>query len=998
MDQQIQQAVEIALSGTADLNLKNQAYEFINQIKSTEEGYKSCLDILMKSTSSISSINEGLKFFIFQVIDENMSKLNNEQLLNLNSNLFEYLKTLIAHNQVDQPYLKNKLAGLFGNLFCHVYLSVYPSFLKELLNLIQSFTNTLSLEYYTRVLIAIHYEIGDKFISRSREIQERNNLLKDAIRVNDMNQLVASWSKILQQQPLNGIINDDILNNTLKIIGLYIGWMEINLFISNDFLNSIFQYLKIDNEKNQTCLTLIELISKKMKPSNKLELITLLDLTNVITTIEDDDIEFIENLSKLTNQIGLELIIVLESEPNFLNDINQQFLKLWPLILEFLNHEYDDVSQQVFSFIQQYLLICKKFTQLISFDLFSTLLNKIIIKMKFDEDDNGLEVDEQFNEIRSKLKTFQDTIAILIPNLYIETLPMIIEQSIFQTLNDNDTTTNNNNNNDSTSKIWITIELGLFQLNNYGDSLKNNNINVPKQEIYTSKPYQIFQDFLVRLINNSSQILSINHPKIQLSYFEIIVRHYSLKLISNDLTLKILESFSSQYGLFNQTELVRMRCWYLFSRFIKLTKPNIDGATLETLLMKIQPLLIIEAELPTKDEDDEIVEKGNFNNQLSLFESIGLLITIINNNDFTIKLIDLIFQPLFDNLQTCISRDDKLINPIIPLQAHHSLMALATIVRGFECEYSPELVLKINNASQVVLFTLESFNKFEIVREASRFSFARFIPILKDESNNHLSKLISLILATPNLKINELSDFLSFIGQITHQFKNNDNIYQLLNSLLTPLINKIYDCLNISDEYPDLIRDKYNLKKSYMNFVSSIILNNQTSLLITETNKQIFPRVLTSFVDYAYDITEPSISKLAIVQLANIINIIGGNNGKLNDPNDKYSENLSPIDGIDQFLMDATVKLTFELPFSKAEFDLKDAQYKNLSQELSLLLKAYQTHQQDQEFLLFLANYLNNMGMDQQKLNDLGSNLVKLDQKTFKKYYTNFLTELKKAT
>lgn len=977
MESQIQQAVEIALSGTADPNLKNQAYDFINHVKSTEEGYQSCVEILANADASI---NEGLKFFIFQVIEENMARLSSDQLALLNTRLFEHLNQVVSRQNINEAaYLKNKLAGLFGRLFCHVYVSINPAFLKDLLALAHA--STVGLDHYTRILLAIHAEIGDKFISRTREVQDRNNVLKDAIRSNDMSQLVESWQNILQ----SGIANatDDILNNTLKAIGAYVGWMEINLFVSNTYLNTVFQFLKIHGQRIQTCLTLIEIISKKMKGSNKLELINLLNLTDVINSVKDDEIEFIENLAKLANQVGLELTIVLENEPALLEAVNQQFLKLWPIVLDFLGHEYDDVSQQVFPFIQQYLLLCKKFTQIVSLDLFSTLLNKIVLKMKFDEDDDGLDVDQDFAEVRQKLKTFQDTIAVISPSMYTELLPLIIEQMLFSKLEQGG------------PNLWISVELGLYQLNNYGESLKVNLINVPKQEIYTSKPFQVFSGFFTRLVDSASKLLQIPHPKVQSQYFELIVRHYTSKIMSDVLTLKILDLFTSQFGLFNSEESVRLRCWYLFFRFIKLTKPSIDGQTLETLLIKLQPLLVIEAELPTKDDDDEIVENGNFNNQLYLFETIGCLITIINNAELTLKLIDLLFQPLFKNLETCIGRDDKAVNAIIPLQAHHLLMALATIVRGFETDTTPELVAKINNASQCVLVTLENFNKFENVREAARFSFSRFLPILGNDSHTHLSKLISLILAAANLRINELGDFLSFVGQIIHQFRNNDNVYQLLNDLLGPLINKVYATLSINDEYPDLIRDKYNLKKAFMNLVSVIVINNQSSLLITETNKQNFPRILTSFVDYAYDLGEPTTLKLAIVQLVNVINIIGGNNGKINDQNDKFGETLPPIEGIDEFLMDAVVKLSFELPFSKQEFDLKDAQFRNMAQELATLLKTYQ--QRLGEFLNYLVAYLTNMGLSQQALNDLGTKLVKLDQRGFKKYFITFLTELKKG-
>lgn len=981
MDLQIQQAVDIALSGTADPGLKSQAYDFINHIKSTLEGYKLCIDILQRATQGAAT-NDGLKFFVFQVVDENIALLAANDLADLNTRLFAYLDTLVASNVCDAVYLRNKLAGLLASLFCRVYTSIRPGFLRDLLKLAES-GSTVALDYYTRVVIAIHYEIGDKLIPRSKEEQDRNTVLKDAVRATDMEALVASWYRILSASSSD----NEVLNNTLVIVGQYINWMEISLFVTNDFLGLVFQYLKVPEKKNQACLTLIEVISKKMKPANKLQLINLLNLTGVITSFKEDDVEFIENLAKLANQVGTELVIGLENEPALIADMNAELLKLWPLILEFLTHEYDDVSQQVFPFIQLYLLVCKKFNQLVLLDLLATLLNKVILKMKFDSEDDGLETDEQFDEIRARLKVFQDTIAILAPKLYLETVPVVIEKSLFSGLSTN------------TTNDWITTELGLYQLNNFADSLKNNLIGVPKSQIYTSEAYVLFKNYLLKLVSNSEALL-INHPKIQLVFFELIVRHYNLKFFENtdSTVLKILEIFTSPYGLFNEQENVRLRLWYLFFRFVKLTRPSLNDEFLNGFLVKLAPLLVINAELPTKDEDDDLVENGNFNNQLYLFESVGFLISNNLNNALNLKLIDLIFQPLFNNLETCISRDDKGVNPLIPLQAHHSLMAIGTIVRGFEGAYLEEFVRKIDNASQVVLITLENFSKFENVRDASRFCFARFIPVLKNQSSGHLSKLVLIILATSNLKITELSDFLSFLGQIAHQFKTNDSIYQLLNDLLTPLLNKIYELLSIeqNQEYPDLIRDKYALKKAYMNFIGAIVTNNQSSLLITETNKQNFPRILQSFFEFAYDLTDTTATKLAIAQLINIINVIGCNNGKIKDPNDKYSESLAPVDGIDEYLMSSSVKLSFEMPFKAPEFDLKDAQFRNLAQDLSMVLNTYAALLKQQEFVNYLINYLGSVGMAQNLLNDFGQNLIKLDQREFKKYFVSFLGELKK--
>ncbi|SGZ55489.1 CIC11C00000003148 [Sungouiella intermedia] len=986
MDQQIQQAVEIALSGTADPALKNQAFQFINEIKSTEQGYKTCVDLLLDSAAKGTKLNEGLKFFIFQVIDENTDKLSQEQLFTLNTNLFKYLNDVISSDQDDQVYMKNKFSDIFAKLFCYVYSQLDADFLKKLLLMILSH-HVLSVDYYLRIMISIHSEVGDKLISRSKDAQNRNNILKDLIRERDMALLVASWKSILTSAK-----DPVLLDNALKIVGYYIDWMEISLFILDGFLSVIFNYLKLSELRNQACLTLIEIISKKMKPTNKLQLLDLLDLTSIISSLKDDDLDFIENLARLANQIGLELTLVLENDNSLLPEISVQLLKLWPIILEFLGHEYDDVSQQVYPFIQQNLLLSKKIPALASDELLSTLLRKVIGKMKYDEDDDGFEDDEQFFEVRLKLKTFQDTIAVLRPAIYLEIVPSVIESSLF-----------------GTPSSWITVDLALYELSNFADSLKNNLINLPKNEISSSKPYQVVQNFLVKIINNFNLI---NHPKNQLGFFELIIRHFTTKNFTNttntsmdELITKILELFSD-YGLFNGVESVRLRTWYLFFRFVNATKPKINEFMLENLLMKFQPLLVITAELPTRDDDDDLIENGNFNNQLYLFEALGMLVALTAKAEVAAKSVDILFQPLFSTLEACISRDDKSVNPLIPLQAHHSLMAISTIVKGLDTQApgkadplknNAALVGKIGNAAQVVLITLENFNKSESVREAARFAFARLMPILDLDGSAHLSKLISLILATPNLKIQELADFSGFVGQIVHQFRNNDNIFQLLNDLMTPMILKFYETLQIEDEdYPNLVREKYALKRALLYFISIIVLNNQFSLFLTETNKPLFPRLLASIVEYSCDIEETTTTKAAITQFGNVISVIGCNNGKLLDEKDKYASTLAPIEGIDDYLMENTVKLCFELPFQQERFDLKDAQFRNIAGELSLLLTIYRERLKQQEFVSFLANYLTNMGLAQQMANDFCSKLVELNAKDFKKYYVNFLSEFKK--
>ncbi|EDK47395.1 conserved hypothetical protein [Lodderomyces elongisporus NRRL YB-4239] len=985
MESQILNAIEIALDGSADQKLQVQAYEFLNEVKGSKSGYDTALKLLSSSPSN--TLISQLKFFLYQVLEENAENLDPEDCLQLCQTLFKMLSEFIVNDLKDEAFLRNKLAQVFAKVFTQVYISTVPDFLTNLLATTQT-NSQLALDYYTRILMSIHMEIGDKYITRSPALSERNMTLKDAIRSRDMSALVTSWFNILENT--NNL--DEVLDNTLNIIAQYVDWMEIGLFVSPQSINTIIGYLSRENERNSTCETLIHILLKKMPAQNKLELVSLLNLTNVISSIDlSDDLEFVERIAKLANQIGEELLIVLGNQPSLLDQVNEQLLKLWPIVLTFLGHEYDDVSQSVFPFIQQFLGACKKHSQLYSVELLSTLLNKTISKMEYDEedDDSDEETERQFAEFRARLKLFQDGIASLVPDLYIEAVPIIINQSLFEG-----------------DKPWNKLELGMFELSNFSESLKNNVINAPKAKISESKPYLMFQEFLVKLIN-SPFIIKVNHPLIQSSFFELVVKHYSfLNSHENrkELVFKIIEIFTSPLGLLNSNDKVRLRSWYLFFRFMKLTKPKMDNeALIEDIVLKMQPLLVIKAELPTRDEDDDVVENGNFNNQQYLFETMGLLISLIPNEyvSLKVKLVQAMFQPIFNDLEKCISIANK--EPIIVLQAHHSLMALGTIVRGYDYEtnlkFPPEVVEKVDNAAQVVLITLENFSKSESVRDASRFAFARFIPILNSTIiSGHLTKLITIIWSAPNLKISEISDFLSFLGQIAHTYRTDENIYQLLNNFLSPLFKKVFEVLDLpvtEDESlrPDISRDKNFLKKAILNFINAIIINHLPSLLVTESNKNELATVVSKLFEYAYDISDTAVSKLAIVQLINLVNVFG-QEGKISDEQDKYGQSLPPVEGIDNFLMEKVVNLSFELPFRKQEFVLGDAQYRLIAQDIALLLKTFQ-QKKGEQFVEYLSVYLTNMGLGQDMTNDFCSNLINLDLKDYKKYFVTFVSQMK---
>lgn len=999
MEEQIKQAVEIAISGTSDFNLRQQAINFLNELKASQDGWQA-FSLLLKDIT----YPDQARFVALQALNEYIPSLSQEQNSYIRSTLLTYLESLIANNKYDQVFLKNKLAETFASGFCTSYLNNWSSFFKDFEKLIQN-ENEIAIDQYLRVLLAIHSQIGDKLIVRDRPQVERNNALKDAVRANDMTTQTAIWKRLLTDfKTSQSTLSHDIIQHSLEVVGGWVSWIEISLIVEPSYINLILEFLQNDSQKATCCKTLVEIISKKMKPENKLELLSLLNLTSVVSSLSlnEKEVDFVEDVAKLYNAIGLELSYILESQEasaEIKASADQQIINLFPFILNFLENPYDDVSALVFPFISSYLAVLRKLMKQSNgnidsthLQLLNTLLQKIIIKMKYCDDDDGDDEDDnsEFDEFRAKLKVFQDTIAIIKPDLFVEQITNVIEQSIFS----------------NPEQDWRKVELGLYELSNLSDGIRNNVLNLPKNSIQESKPYLIFQEFLVRTIN--SNVISINHPLIQLLFFELIVRHYTFFNTSANkdaLTNHILELFIS-VGLYNSNEKVQIRCWYLFFRFVKLTKPQLNDEIVTRLITNLsQKLLVIEAELPQKDEDSELGDASSkFDNQLYLFETLGLLISLVDNSkaELKIRLLDVILNPIFNELQTIVSDPNK--TQIGVLKAHHSLMAIGTVARGFEYDsspnkkYIPEVVQKFNNTAEVVLVTLENLNSHEVIRDAARFSFARFIPILKNDISSHLSRLISTLLSSSNLKISEMTDFLGFIGQIIHNFNKADLIFNLLNDSFTPLSSKTFQLLNDKGEnevyelMPDVIREKSSLKKAYIGLLIHLTQNNISSLLVTETNKSNLPVILEFLLREANDLNDLQVAKLALNALSVFANIFG--NDTVNDPKDKYNTGLR-IEGISSFLLENLVKSSFQIPFQNGKFDIKDAQYRFIADEIANILKTLFTIK-NQELVTYLREvYFPQIQLPTNVGDDLIQNLINLDIKDFKKYFVNFILQLK---
>lgn len=1001
METQIQQAVEIANSPSSDPILKEQALSFINQIKSSNEGWQPCLKVLQADSSSINA-----KFFALQVVSERLPYLSNEEKIALKDMIFAYINTLIAKVNVEPIFLRNGLSKVLGLIFVHCTLNCYTTLIKDLMNLSYNSStdsfNEIATDYFVRTLLVIHQEIGDQMITRDNRSQDHNNALKDAIRASDMVDLANYWKKVLlyftSTKTTDKMLADEIVNNIVLCVGSYVSWIEINLILDEQYMTFLYQFLSSsDNAKRRvtTANTFNEILHKKMQSTKKLELLNFLNLGTILSqlNINSNAIEFdvAMALAKLVNQIGDETIIVLDNASSqelanteFINLSCSKILETFPLIFEFLSNEFDDISIEVMPFIGNFLLLLKKnitnetvnFSSLNSDEVLTTLLKNIIFKLKFDPDDDGDDDDtiEQFNDIRNKLKVFIDSIVLLNETLALEVVINCINEFLF----------GNVDGGKGKKTDWRTIELGLYVLTYYSDMLRNNVMNLPKTMINNSRPYFVFNEMLCKVISNSSEIL-ISHPLIQLQFFELLLKHYTFFNNNNiqvegvnkdEVMMKVLNIFISNFGVFSSNEKVKYRSWYLLYRFIKMTKPKLSDYIIEELIKSLIPLLSFNFEIITNKNKQTaanpiealyyidlslIEESGAFEHQAYLFESVGLLITFMSNEDSMIGIFENVLQPLFTTLESGISTiSTSQLNLKVLIQVHHSLISIGNILKGFEGvrgeKFNHVKFLNIiNQLTQVIIITLENFIDFNIIRECVQFCVVRLYIVLNTNNNNFaellqtlLSKFITCIMMNfEKLRSLEVINFINFVSQILHQTSSDENSYLMLTSLLAPFLSKIFykieqDNASANDEFSR--KEVLDLQRSALSLVIAISNDHMNSLwLASAENKEILMSTISTMLGYAYNYTNMDLSvvKLALLVLNVLCQGIGS--GIVIDPLDNFKNDNNNFERVDELLINNAILVTAELGLKAPAANkalLKDAQFRNnITLETCRLLK-----------------------------------------------------------
>lgn len=481
----VENAVEILSNPASDQSLKEQAFDFLNQLRSNPQGWQACTSLFARTPRT----SDVVRMVCLEVVNYAVHNqaLDGESLAYLKYTLLQYVRQGYgpdAQQEPDPVSLQNKLTQTLTYLFVSLYQDGWQSFLDDFWHLtgVPSNTgNTPGVLFYLRILSSIHDEIADLLLARESNDAKRNTELKDQLRAQDMHKVAASWRRLLVVYA----DSDTVVELVLRVIGKWVSWMDISLVVSQDMLNLLLPVVartsdgREDKVRDTAIDTLTEICGKKMRSADKMQMISFLSLHQIVGRLiagpslsefkgtPKYDTDLAEAVAKLVNTVMSDVAKALDDA--HANDdtratAKQHLESFLPYLLRLFSDEYDEVCSTVIPALTDLLTFLRKLGQLPPeySHMLAPILDAIVCKMRYDETSSWGNEDEQtdeaeFQELRRKLQNLQKTIAAIDQPLYMDMLSGLVATT-FQTLDQRGSDMN-----------WRDLDLALHEMYLFGE-------------------------------------------------------------------------------------------------------------------------------------------------------------------------------------------------------------------------------------------------------------------------------------------------------------------------------------------------------------------------------------------------------------------------------------------------------------------------------------------------------------------------------------------------
>jgi exportin-T len=519
---QVENAIQIASDPTSSQQLRGQAIEYLERLRSEGSAWQASLALFIRDPRPSDIIRHTSLDLVNNAVQEH--RLDEQSLAYIKDTLMTHVRQSYAPGSTtaDTPHIQNKLMQTMSYLFAALYATSWQSFFDDFRALAGDQAtignvNTTTTVLYLRMLGQVHDEIADQLVARSEDEKKRNSDLKDMIRNRDAAKISASWQEILAKWRDTDL---NLIEMCLRTIGRWVSWTDINLIVNQamitTFLEMAGQQGIADPEsaagrvRDAAIDTFSEIVGKKMVPADKIELILFLNLSEVVGQLISSpalaefnspnyDNDLAETVAKLVNNIVFDVVKILEN-----NEADEQtrqraddLIRIFtPYLLRFFADQYDEVCSSVIPSLTDLLTFLRKLQKKTGSvpaqyaAVLPPVLDAIIAKMKYDETadwgEEGEQTDEaEFQDLRRRLHVLQQTITTIDEPYYIETLSRLVNGT-FGRLSQGDQSLN-----------WRELELALYEMYLFGELAIRNQGLFAKRE-----PSSVAAQQLVAMMNS----------------------------------------------------------------------------------------------------------------------------------------------------------------------------------------------------------------------------------------------------------------------------------------------------------------------------------------------------------------------------------------------------------------------------------------------------------------------------------------------------------------
>jgi exportin-T len=519
---QVENAIQIAFDPTSSQQLRGQAVEYLERLRSEGSAWQASLSLFTRDPRPSDIIRHTSLDLVNNAVQEH--RLDEQSLAYIKDTLMNHVRQSYAPGSTtaDTPHIQNKLMQSMTYLFVALYATSWQSFFDDFRALAGDQAtignvNTTTTLLYLRMLLQVHDEIADQLVVRSEDEKKRNTDLKDMIRQRDAQKISSSWQEILAKWRESDL---NLVEMCLRTIGRWVSWTDINLIVNQamitTFLEMAGQQGISDPEspagrvRDAAIDTFSEIVSKKMNPADKIELILFLNLSEVVGQLISSpalaefhspnyDNDLAETVARLVNNIVFDVVKILENDAadeqtrQRADDLIRIFT---PYLLRFFADQYDEVCSIVIPSLTDLLTFLRKLQKKSGAvppqyaAVLPPVLDAIIAKMKYDETadwgEEGEQTDEaEFQDLRRRLHVLQQTVTTIDDSYYIETLSRVVNGT-FGRLTQGDQTLD-----------WRDLELALYEMYLFGELAIRNQGLFAKRE-----PSSIAAQQLVNMMNS----------------------------------------------------------------------------------------------------------------------------------------------------------------------------------------------------------------------------------------------------------------------------------------------------------------------------------------------------------------------------------------------------------------------------------------------------------------------------------------------------------------